>query len=583
MVRATMRVFGLLTGALLVFAGCGGDDPATVGGATESGGTSGDAPDDDDDDDTNPATGESASASAGSLSSGAVDDGGNADSTGEDDDEPDTGEDLPPPPATGVEIVHVTADQGVRVPIVLDSQLVDGSQRSVALFKNRGTMIRAFYELDPGFESRDIYGILYVQQTDGTITEHGSFVDVFEKDCTGQSQIDCRYGTLPNSFFWAVPPEEVQPGMTYRIELFETAPGHEDDVSDKSPNFPAAGGSMVVGVEDSYMKMRVVLVPFDHDLGPECPEPPEIGDPLGDDSERTVSDFFAERLLAQNPVDEVEIIQHEVVRYTGSLRNANLLGTLQQLRFQEGAPPEYYYYGVARPCDGGPDFAGVAQLGGPTVGQAGQRVGWGVYYSNVGTTAETFVHEIGHEQGRSHIACNGEEAGVDPSYPDHPNGDLLNYGIDVFSPTSFEVHTPSTHDYMTYCSDTWVSEWAYNKVVPWIAEMSSWELSDAVQEPKVPLLVGTVRADGTESWYTTVGFAPTERSERHMIRFDLADGTTVETPAMWTNWERSDDVNVIVPLPAAMPYVSSLAWSADGIAHPIDRSTVSALSVTLVP
>lgn len=562
--------------ALLCIPACT-EDP-DVSADTDSAGGTAVADDDDespDDDDDGPSSDSNDSGSTGEPGdTSGVDSSGN-DSDSDTADTDDTGEDLPPPPATGIQIVHVTADQAVRVPVALDGELVGGAERTVPLYQGRALMLRAFYELDEGYESRDIYGVLRVQQTDGTETEYGSFITADAKDCDGVPELDCRYGTLPNTFYWAVAPEDVRPGMTYSIELLEAAPGHEDDVSDKVPIFPTDGGTIPVGIEDTYMKMRVVLVPFDHNIGGDCPEPPDIMAPLGDDTDRTVADFFAERLLSQNPADEVEIIPHAVVNYTGSLRNASLLGTLQQMRFQENAPPEYYYYGVARPCDGGPDFAGVAQLGGPSMGQAGQRVGWGVYYSNVGTTAETFVHEIGHEQGRSHIACNGEEAGVDPSYPDHPEGDLLSYGVDVFSPTSFEVHTPSTHDYMTYCSDTWVSEWAYNLVAPWIAEISSWELSDNSAQ-KVPLLVGTVRADGTEDWYVTSGHAPTQRSDQHAVRFALSGGQEVETPAFWTRWERTEDYNVIVPLPSSLDQITALSWTGEGIAHEIDRTALAA-------
>jgi hypothetical protein len=227
---------------------------------------------------------------------------------------------------------------------------------------------------------------------------------------------------------------------------------------------------------------------------------------------------------------------------------------------------------VARPCDAGPDFAGVAQIGGPSPDAASSRVGWGVYYSNVGTTADTFVHEIGHEQGRAHIYCSGEEAGTDPSYPDD-DGDLLNFGIDTMA-TQLKVFKPEDHDYMTYCQSTWVSEWGYLKVLPWIEEMSSWELGDH-GAPTQALLVGNLRADGTEEWYLTHGIMPVGTvSPLHKVRFRGA-GVTRDEPAAWMKWERSEDVNVIVPAPADFEAVTELAWTDPmGVAHPIDREQV---------
>jgi hypothetical protein len=567
MKRAPLLAFLMLALPL----GCGAEQP------TVASGTDGSGPDDDDDDSdptSDPSAGSTDPSGGSTGSTPGTGETGNTSDPGT-----DSGEPLPPPPATGIQIVDVTADQAVRVAIAQGGVLVEGAQRNAPLLRDRPLVLRAFYELDPEFEPRDIYATLYVEQTDGTVTEHANYVTAIHKDCGTESRIDCRYGTLPNSFYWRLPPEEVQPGTTYRIELLETSPGHENDVSDKVPNFPVDGGSMPIGVEDSYMKMRVVLVPVDHNLNGSCPEPPDLLEDFGpgvDGQDRTVADFFAERLLAANPVDEVEVVPHEVVSYTGSLTGSQLLGALQNLRFDENYPPEYFYYAVARPCDGGPDFAGVAQIGGPTPGQAAYRVGWGVYYSNVGTTADTFVHEIGHEQGRAHIRCNGEEAGADPSYPDHPEGDLLNFGIDVMG-TALKVFKPSDHDYMTYCQSTWVSEWGYLKVLPWIQEMSTWELGDH-GAPEQPLLVGNLRADGTEDWYLTEGVMPVANvSSSHAVRFAHDGIVTDVQPAAWVQWERSEDVNVIVPAPVDFAAVTDLAWTdVKGVAHTIDRASVRA-------
>ncbi len=551
--------------------GCG-EEPPSVVGATDS---SASEPDDDDEnaETSSDPTADPSDPSGGTGTTGAPDPTTSATAS-----ETDSGEPIPPPPATGIQIVDVTADQAVRVPIVLDGEFIDGSQRATPLLRDRALVLRAFYELDPEFVPRDIYATLYVQQTDGSITEHANYVTAIHKDCGTKSRIDCRYGTLPNSFYWRLPAELVKPGATYRIELFETSPGHEDVVSDKIPVFPIDGGSLPIGVEDSYMKMRVVLVPVDHNLNSSCPEPPDLSEDMGpgiDGNDRTVADFFAERLLAANPADEVEVVAHDVVSYTGSLRGSQLLGALQNLRFQENYPPEYFYYAVARPCDGGPDFAGIAQLGGPTPDQAAYRVGWGVYYSSVSTTADTFVHEIGHEQGRAHIRCSGEEAGADPSYPDHPEGDLMNWGIDVMA-TALKVYDPDDHDYMTYCQSTWVSEWGYLKVFPWIREMSSWELGDH-GATKQPLLVGNLREDGTEEWYLAEGFMPVVDG-LHTVRFGHDGVVTDVQPAAWVNWERSEDVNVIVPAPVDFASVTELAWTDPmGVAHEIDRASVRPL------
>lgn len=499
----------------------------------------------------------------------------------------DSGEPLPPPPATGIEIVEVTADQGIRIPIARDGELVAPDERNGALLQGRPVVLRAFYETDPGYANRDIYAALFLQHTDGTSTTAESFINTSPPECAeGQALYECRYGSPTGSFVFRLEPEHVRPGTTYRISLFETSPGHEDDVSDKVPVFPTDGGSLPIGVESSYMKMRVVVVPFDHDVGGGCPEPPDLHEEFGTDFQgnpRTVADFLGDRLFAHNPVDEVEIIVHDVVPYYGNATNgSSLLDTLQTMRFQEGAPPEHYYYGLIRPCGGAPEFSGIAQLGGPSVGQAAQRVGWGVYHGSVSTTAETFVHEIGHEQGRRHIRCTGTEAGVDTSYPDHPEGDTESWGIDVLT-NPITIKPPSAHDYMTYCGSTWVSEWGWHLVFPWIETISSWELSEA--PPTRPLLVGTIREDGRSSFYLADGwFDPGLARADHSVRFFEGDELIAEQPAQWVKWERSEDVNVIVPLPVAPARIDALSWHAPERSGVIDRDSLTVVgSLSAVP
>lgn len=567
-------------GCLAIAPGCGPDDDGSAGdGSAGSGSGGADATAGDDLPGGTVAPGDDTAADETA---------GPADDTAGDDDPPGTGEPVPPPPATGIEITEVTFDQGIRIPIARNGELVGPTERNASILQGRPAVIRAFYDTDPGYATRSIYAVLTVHLPGGGTSTYESFITTSEPDCAGETWLyDCRYGSPTGSFVFRLDPEDVVPGIEYSMELFETAPGHEDDVSDKVPRFPTAGGSMVVGVEDTYMKMRVVIVPFDHNVGAECPDPPDLNEEFGADfygNPRTIADFFGERLYAQNPIDEVEMIVHDVVNYTGSATSGGgLLGLLQQLRNAEGAPPGHYYYGVIRPCNGGPDFSGIAQLGGPSPGQANQRVGWGVYHQNVGTTAETFVHEIGHEQGRSHIRCSGDEAGVNTSYPDHPEGDTEGWGVDVMS-NPINILPPSSHDYMTYCGSTWVSEWGWHRVSPWIEEISSWELSNALPETR-DVLVGTVYADGRSEFYVTnTWFDPEQAKEGHTVRFTDRDGRVIAEPAaQWVHWEKTEDYNVIVPLPADLDDLGDLSWHMPGRSGAIDRESLVVVGSLATP
>lgn len=567
-------VFTFLAGSsLIVSAACASDDVSSA--AMSEGGTAGGTADDDgagDGDDQG--SGDDAEAD-----DGAPTDDDSADETGEP-------EDVPPPPATGIQITEVTVDQGVRVPVARNGELVGPMERNQAILKDRAAAIRAFYDVDPGYAARSIYAILTVVQTDGRESTYESFVNTSEMECDQAYTYECRYSSPSGGFLWRVFPEDMQPGTKYRIELLETSPGHEDDVSDKVPMFPVDGGEILIGIEDQYMKMRVVVVPIYHDVGASCADAPDLTEEFGVDyrgEPRTVASYFGERLLAHNPVDEVEIIIHDVVNYSGDMSTGAPLGMLQQLRFQENAPPGYFYYGVGRPCQGSPDFAGIAQLGGPSISEAGSRVGWGVYYSNPGTTADTFVHEIGHEQGRSHIACNGQEAGVDPSYPDHPEGDTLSFGIDVIA-EPMSIKSPSAHDYMTYCGSTWVSEWAWAKVFPWIREISSWELSGpqpTATERAARLMYGTVSEDGTVTNMFVVDhwIDDSEVSTEAAIRFERGGTVVAEHAIVWRRWEHTNDYNFVVEVPDDFESVDALQLDTPTYAMALDRGAVEVVTI----
>jgi hypothetical protein len=460
--------------------------------------------------------------------------------------------------------------------VALGGELVGGEERNQALLASRPLMLRAFYEVDEGFVTRDIYALMTLHHEDGSTFEVGSFQRVGEQDyCEPDDpRYECGYGSLIRSFNFMIPEDQSLAGVHYSIEMFETSPGHEDDVSDKSPVFPYDGGTMILGIEERYMKMRVMMVPFKHDLGPDCHEAPDLTAPWSG-TEITVAEFMAERLMAFNPTDEVTVEAHDVINYTGDATDSGgILSYLQQLRVQESAPPEYFYYGVIRPCDGGPDFSGVSMVGGPTKNAASRRVSWGVWYAS-GVPAGTFVHETGHAQGRAHIACSGTEAGPDPSYPDHPEGDTESWGMDVIR--SIEVHPPSDHDYMTYCGSQWVSEWGWTLVFPWIRELSSWEEQGADVDPPIALLYGHITADDESSWFVGDGwFDEAEVSDWQSVEFNRGGQTMAATAAVYERFPKSDAYNLIVPVPDDFDEVTTFSWlDAAGGTHVVDRATIT--------
>jgi len=397
-----------------------------------------------------------------------------------------------PYPARGIGLSEVYANQGVGVPIVRDGDWVDGSGRNAALIPNRTTMIRGYWALDADFEPRPIMARLTITQPDGTI-EHAERVF----DVQGESSPS----DIDSNMYFVVPGELLPVGVKFQIELFETEYGYESLPAPSQTAYPPQPGFL--GVEDKDLALKVVLVPVRHTLGGSCPDAPEITD--------EEMQYLSDQLFQQNPVQRVEIERREPIDYSNSLASFNgILGFLADLRAQDNADPAAYYYGVVVPCDGGADGVGGQAISipdYPTLDNAWTRVSMGRWYASLSSTANTFVHEVGHTQGRRHVYCNGSEGGPDPSYP-YDSGDIGVWGFGVLD---FTLHTPNNgKDYMTYCGNTWVSDWTWGKVLPFIEEITGWGAADVGPNPSRRVLVGLVdpsvpASEGGETWFVTQG------------------------------------------------------------------------------
>jgi hypothetical protein len=213
-----------------------------------------------------------------------------------------------------------------------------------------------------------------------------------------------------------------------------------------------------------------------------------------------------------------------------------MLSTVNQIWQQEGAPGNVYYTGL---IDTG------AQSG--TVGCAwlNSNINMNLWRNNKTSVAETVVHEIGHDQGLSHIECQAADAaGPDASYPDHPNGRTLNTGFGI---TNFTLYPGnSTFDYMTYCGPTWTSDWTWGRV--WNRIQSFTAQGDNM--PFEPVLHHAIYPDGTEEYWTSVARIDPERlSGTHEVEF-VDDGIVIAAmPSMVDTLSDGETIWVTTPLP----------------------------------
>jgi hypothetical protein len=481
-------------------------------------------------DDNQPAASIGESESAGST--GGVDEGTTTA-------EPTTGEPFEPFQARGgISIVRVEANSGVAIPIGLDGKEVLGPERNAYLPKERDTLIRAYVDVPDDWVPREIEARLH-------LTGGGVDQVLVSK---AMVEVDSRDGDLESTFFWGPPAELIQPGLRYSIELWETAPGQEGAAEGAVPPRAPHTGTAIVGVEADAATLRVVVVPVAYKYG-DCE--------AAIDPEQWKTKF-ADAILQQNPAATLDISWHAPYEVTYDMTSYNglsqLVSEMSQLRAAEGAAENVYYYGFFDSC-GQCIGAGGGVTSGCTVGLAADITGgdksdaWGRAAAGPlqGNPQDTFVHEIGHTQGRRHIECpGGNSAGNDPSYP-YANG---NIGVWGFGIRDYRLRHPTTnYDYMSYCGSTWVSDWQWNATYSRIRTLTSWDMAGAPAPAGGGLLIGAID-DGQEVWWSVPGSlaADAPRSATHVVDFVL-DGGTVPVAAQVGVRPHGTTVNVVAPLP----------------------------------
>ena len=464
------------------------------------------------------------------------------------DEEPTAGEPFEPIPARGdIKVTLVEANPGVAIPIGIDGKEVGGPGRNAFIPKGRDMLLRTFFEIPDDWTPREIEARVHLT---------GPGVDVVKKQKMMVTE-SSFVGDLESTFYVGIEAEYVVPNLKYRVTLWEVGPGAEDLPEPAVPAVMPVAGPGFVGVESAFAEMRVVLVPIDYSFG-------TCSAVVDGEAHRKA---FEDALFQQNAIESLEFEIHAPYKVTYDMNQysglSKLVSEMSQLHTEEAADPNVYYYGLFDSC-GGCVASGDGIAGGCTVGLAaditGDDVTDGRFRAAVGQlnsgAAATFVHEIGHVQGRRHIECAGagvQAGGTDPSYP-HPDGRI---GVWGFGVRDFRLrHPTSNSDYMSYCGQTWASDWQWNATYTRIKTLSGWDKSGA-GAPKQPegadagVLIGAVDPDGQQVWWTGPGAPSPSRqaSATHTVVFEFADGE-VEAPAQVSVREHYPTRNIVARLPA---------------------------------
>lgn len=434
----------------------------------------------------------------------------------------------------GIAIDRVTIDQGVSVEVVTDGLPADPQTYQTKLVSGRNAYVRALWTVPESWQPRSIEARLGIHHPGGEVEYASKTLEI---------DSDSNENWLEGAFSWYVPGEWLEEGVAIDVRLYEV------DTPMAAAGAPSGGsrvplsGSMEVAIDEAPRELDVLVVRIEHayDGGKECGGAPEIDEAMRMDLEQ--------RLLAINPVERVHVDVRDEVMVFDQPANAFavILDELSALREKDGAPPYLYYYGLIDLCDWGSDqgFSGQARVPDEiTPEYAWKRVAVGTVRVSYGGVISTFVHEIGHTQGRYHVPCDGEKATED-DYP-YRGGATASVGFDT---VKWVLH-PATHrDYMSYCSPDWVGDYGWNRVLPTIEKLTQWKLEGVSWDEHSRSLVGSIYPDGSERWWVVRGRVPVPADAASALRFVGVDAHATTVPARVRPHALGDGLEVVVPLP----------------------------------
>ncbi len=411
-----------------------------------------------------------------------------------------------------IQIARVEVNQGIAIPIVLGGTLIPVEERTGGLVKDRNALIQVFWTVPGNWQPRPIKAKLHVRNGQGAL-------DVIEvtKTISGSPSS----GSLDGAITFQVPAVAFVGDLEFFIELWEGEAGHEDiAASSQAPSAPGSG-MQPIGVTTEPMEAKIVMVPVQFDYG-NCHT----------DTTSTLNDNlqgFADYFFAQNPIHtlHIEIRSEKLVRNTQITTLSQINNSLVGLRFADFAEPNEYYFALIDACTGGIDGAGGISPGtpGPLKGLGDLRVSTGLL-AGVEWSKGTFVHELGHNQGRPHSPC-GDPDGPDPAYP-HDGASIGVYGFDILTGQFF---SPSNRkDYMSYCTPVWVSDWTWDWVHEQVRQLTSWDYEDqAGPDEFTEILHGWVHPSGEQGWWTSPGELPDDMlTTAESIAFYDQDGQLID-------------------------------------------------------
>jgi hypothetical protein len=405
-------------------------------------------------------------------------------------------------PADGISMSRIVLYQGVERPL-----MADGSPASAVapVVENRAALIRVFYTTDTSFNGGPVTARLSLSS--------GAPIEV-QTVPSGSSSA----GSLSSTINFDVDRTLMDAGTTYRVELLQ--PGGSG--TNPGAVYPAQGQADLEVESGGMLKLTVVPIQYNGDGSGRMP-----------DTSATQLQLIEDAFYAVYPITSIQLSLRAAVAYPNAVGSdgsgwSAMLNAFADLRANDNAAADEYYFGVFQPASSHSAFCGgQACIGGlgftAPASSSYHRAAIGLGYSG-NTYVEIALHEVGHLHGRGHAPCNTN--GSDTNFP-YPNGALGGWGYDLLSGS---LVSPSNHkDLMGYCKPRWISDYNFGNLFDRIALLNS---SDVYTPPSLQNLTWdrvVIGPDGTATPAGSIQLAQPPFGEEVEVTVGTDSGTTTLT------------------------------------------------------
>ncbi|MES1188581.1 MAG: M66 family metalloprotease [Myxococcales bacterium] len=388
------------------------------------------------------------------------------------------GEPVPAAPALSLRAVSIY--QTHELPLMQAGSEVVAEDRPAPLVAGKRALVRALFDVEPGFVNRSLIGVLDLKTPQLTRTL------VSERMVTKSSLQD----DLASTFVFDVNGNDLSPNSTYRVRVLE---------ADTTPlaRFPE-DGYVPLGAK-ALPAFELVLVPFVANGHA----------PLTGEAELS---GLRRRLLALYPSIDVHVSVAAPVTLPYVVNGDgdgwdNALDRIYQLRADAAPAHDVFYYGAMAPDDTFANYcASDCILGYSTVAEdtdvdSRGSIGITVFQDGSGTKDawDTVAHELGHALGREHAPCGiTDPSDLDSEYP-YANATLG--GIYGFDFDAMKLIKPKpAKDVMSYCTPVWISDYTYRGIFERLDFIASESFRALALAPPALFRLARVGRRGESRW-----------------------------------------------------------------------------------